>query len=76
MVFTLLEPALAWNGSDVSYHDIAQTLHTSVSAVQQQVKRMRVRFRALLEKEINETVSNEKDAVSEREYLIQVLSKK
>lgn len=74
MIFNYLEPALAWNGSDISYADVAVKLNTSVAAVQQQVKRMRARFRKLIEEEIEQTVSNPADVEIERGHFVRILS--
>jgi len=73
-MFTRLEPALAWNGSEVSYPDIAQKLSMTTGAVQQAVKRMRQRFRKLLEQEISETVDGPEAMAEERDHLIRILS--
>ena len=56
MLFERLEPALAWNGKEQSYAEIAQNLGMTADAVAQSVKRMRSRYRKLLELEIGETV--------------------
>ena len=74
MIFEYLEPALAWNGSDISYANVAVKLNTSVAAVQQQVKRMRARFRKLIEEEIQQTVCDPTEVEIEREYFIRILS--
>lgn len=73
-MFELLEPALAWNGSEVNYAAAALMLGISTGAVQQQVKRMRVRFRTLLDSQINDTIGNPSEAAEEREHLIRILS--
>ena len=75
-MFALLEPALAWNGSEVSYPDIAQQLAMTTAAVQQAVKRMRQRFRKLLEQEISETVDGPEAMAEERDHLIRILSER
>lgn len=75
-MFALLVPALAWNGSEVSYPDIAQQLAMTTAAVQQAVKRMRQRFRKLLEQEISETVDGPEAMAEERDHLIRILSER
>ena len=73
-VFALLEPALAWNGGAMSYGEIAKALQSSEAAVQQQVKRMRQRYRTLLDEEILGTLADPADLEAERTHLIQILS--
>lgn len=73
-MFSLLEGALAWNGSALSYQEIAGELRMSEAAVQQAVMRLRARYRRLLEKEISQTVEGPEQVESERAYLIQVIS--
>ena len=73
-MFTLLEPALAWNGSAVSYADLGAQLSMSRAAVEQAVKRMRLRFRKLLEQEISDTVDGPEAMAEERNHLVRVLS--
>jgi len=52
--FAVLEPALVWNGKAMSYEAMAAKLGLNATAVAQAVKRMRGRFRALLDAEIAE----------------------
>lgn len=73
-LFERLEPALAWNGREQSHAEIAQSLAMTPDAVAQSVKRMRSRYRKLLELEIAETVDGPKAVAEERAYLIRILS--
>jgi RNA polymerase sigma factor (sigma-70 family) len=73
-VFETLEPALAWNGAEVSYEDLAQKLGMMTATVGQTVKRMRKRFRLLLEQQITDTVDGPEALAEERDHLIRVLS--
>ena len=73
-MYALLEPALDWNSSDVSYEDLGARLAMSSGAVTQAVKRMRLRYRLLLEQEISDTVDGPEALAEERNHLIQALS--
>lgn len=73
-MYTLLEPALDWNSSDVSYEALGARLAMSSGAVTQAVKRMRLRYRLLLEQEISDTVDSPEALTEERNHLIQALS--
>lgn len=73
-LFERLEPALAWNGKEQSYAEIAADLGMTTDAVAQSVKRMRSRYRKLLELEIAETVDGPDAVAEERAYLIRILS--
>lgn len=72
--FTVLEPALVWNGASMSYETLAAKLDMSPATVAQKVKRMRVRYRELLEQEISDTVDAPEAMAEERDHLIQILS--
>ncbi len=72
--FTLLEPTLVWNGASMSYEALGEKLGLSPGAVTQKVKRMRTRYRELLEAEIAETVDGPEAVAEEREHLVRVLS--
>lgn len=72
--FALLEPTLVWNGASMSYERLAEKLGVSPGTVAQKVKRLRARYRALLEAEIAETVDGPEAVAEEREHLIRVLS--
>jgi RNA polymerase sigma-70 factor (ECF subfamily) len=74
-IFAKLEPLLSWGGGEASYAEIAASLGLTEAAVQQAVKRMRLRYRALLEEEISQTVDGAAAVAEERDYLIRVLSK-
>ncbi len=74
-VFAKLEPLLAWGGGEVSHAELAASLGLTEAAVQQAVKRMRARYRLLLEEEIGQTVDGAGAIAEERDYLIRVLSK-
>lgn len=74
-VFAKLEPLLAWGGGEVSHAELGADLGLTEAAVQQAVKRMRARYRTLLEEEIGQTVDGSDAVAEEREYLIRVLSK-
>lgn len=71
-VLTALEPLLSWGGAESGL--LAEQLGLSRAALDQQVARMRRRFRALLEAEIVATTVDAADAQAEREYLLQVLA--
>lgn len=73
-VFVVLEPALVWNGHAMSYESMAEKLGMNASAVAQAVKRMRGRYRALLDAEIGDTVEGPDAVAEERLHLIRVLS--
>ena len=72
--FAVLEPALVWNGKAMSYEAMAAKLGLNATAVAQAVKRMRGRFRALLDAEIADTVEGPDAVAEERLHLIRVLS--
>ncbi len=72
--FTVLEPALVWNGAKMSYDTLAVRLDMNPAAVAQKVKRMRARYRELLEQEIGDTVDGPEAMAEERGHLIQILS--
>ncbi|MBK8094267.1 MAG: hypothetical protein IPK32_20485 [Verrucomicrobiaceae bacterium] len=57
-----------------SHAEIAQSLAMTPDAVAQSVKRMRSRYRKLLELEIAETVDGPEAVAEERAYLIRILS--
>jgi RNA polymerase sigma-70 factor (ECF subfamily) len=73
-LFETLEPLLAWSGKEQSYAAIGDKLRLTPAAVAQAVKRMRTRYRVLLELEIGETVDGPQAVAEERAYLIRVLS--
>jgi DNA-directed RNA polymerase specialized sigma24 family protein len=73
-LFELLEPALAWNGADVCYQTLAEALRMTEAAIQQAVKRMRLRYKKLLEDEILQTLEDESQLQEEKNHLIRVLS--
>lgn len=73
-LFAALAPALAWNGSAVSYEDLGARLSMRAAAVQQAVKRMRQRYRKLLESAIGDTVDSPEAMAEERAHLIRILS--
>lgn len=70
----LLEPALAWNGKEVNYAEVAEKLSMTESAIAQAVKRMRGRYRKLLEEEVAQTVDGPEAVALELEHLIRVIS--
>ena len=74
-MFAKLEPLLAWGGGEAGYAELAIALGLTEAAVQQAVKRMRARYRVLLEEEIGQTVDGAAAISEERDYLIRVLSK-
>lgn len=73
-VLALLEPTLVWNGSEMGYEVLADKLGLTSNTVAQKVKRLRLRYRALLELEIGDTVDSTESIAEERDYLIRVLS--
>jgi hypothetical protein len=73
-VFTVLEPALVWNQAEQGYAALGEKAGMTAAAVAQTVKRMRIRYRALLEQEISDTVDGPEAMTEERDYLIRVLS--
>ncbi len=72
--FAVLESALVWNGAKMSYDTLAARLDMNPAAVAQKVKRMRARYRELLEQEIGDTVDGPEAMAEERGHLIQILS--
>lgn len=74
-IFAKLEPLLTWGGGETSHAELAATLGLTEAAVQQAVKRMRARYRVLLEEEIGQTVDGASSIAEERDYLIRVLTK-
>jgi RNA polymerase sigma factor (sigma-70 family) len=73
-VFEVLEPTLVWNQAGMSYDSLGERLGIAPAAVAQTVKRMRARYRTLLEQEIGDTVDGPEAMAEERDYLIRVLS--
>jgi RNA polymerase sigma factor (sigma-70 family) len=73
-LFVALEPALVWNEAGMSYKKLGEKLGMSADTVAQSVKRMRTRYRTLLEMEIMETVDSPEAMEEERNHLIRVLS--
>ncbi|MCB1210702.1 MAG: sigma-70 family RNA polymerase sigma factor [Verrucomicrobiales bacterium] len=73
-VFAVLESTLVWNGAAMSHDALARKLGMNAATVAQNVKRLRERYRKLLEQEIADTVDGPEAAESEREHLIQVLA--
>lgn len=74
-LFARLEPLLAWGErTEGNLAQLAAELRLSEAAVQQAVRRMRARYRALVEAEIGETVSDAAEIAEERQHLIRVLS--
>jgi RNA polymerase sigma-70 factor (ECF subfamily) len=72
--FHLLKTTLVWNGTQMSYDELGEKLGVSASAVAQKVKRLRARYRELLEAEIAETVDGPEAMAEERAHLSRVLS--
>ena len=73
-VFAVLEPALVWNSGQMSYEELAAKLGMTAGTVAQTVKRMRARYRVLLELEIGDTVEGPEALAEERDHLIRVIS--
>lgn len=73
-VYAALEPFLSRGGEGAPYAEVAATLGITEAAVQQAVRRMRQRYRALLEDEITQTVGSPEEAAAEREHLIAILA--
>ena len=73
-VFAVLEPTLVWNSEAMSYEALAGKLGMSAVTVAQNVKRLRERYRRVLEEEIADTVDSPEAAAEEREHLIRVLA--
>lgn len=74
-IFARLEPMLTWGGGDTTHAELARDLGLTEAAVQQAVKRLRARYRVLLEEEIGHTVDATSSIAEERDYLIRILSK-
>ncbi len=74
-VFSKLEPLLTWGGGETPYAEIAASVGLTEAAIQQAVKRMRSRYRELLEEEIGQTVDDSTSIIEERDYLIRVLTR-
>lgn len=72
--FQLLKTTLVWNGAQMSYEELGEKLGVSASAVAQKVKRLRARYRELLEAEIADTVDGPEAMAEERAHLSRVLS--
>ncbi len=73
-VFAVLEPSLVWNSGQMSYDELATKLSLTPGTVAQTIKRMRARYRAVLENEIGDTVDGPEAMAEERDHLIRVLS--
>lgn len=73
-VFEVLEPTLVWNSAEMSHEALGTRLGMSAVAVAQNVKRLRERYRKLLEREIADTVDSPEAAAEERAHLIRVLA--
>lgn len=73
-VFAVLQPTLVWNGATMSYEALAAKLGMNAVTVAQNVKRLRERYRHLLEEEIANTVDSPEAAAEEKQYLIRVLT--
>lgn len=72
-VYAALEPFISQGGDGAPYAEVAVSLGLSESAVQQSVRRLRLRYRALLEDEIAQTVGSPGDVAEERGHLIAIL---
>lgn len=70
--FRLLEPMLGRQAGAMSYREAGVPLGMSEDAVKQEVRRMRKRYREILENHIADTVCDESEIKGELEYLIEV----
>jgi RNA polymerase sigma factor (sigma-70 family) len=73
-IFAILEPALVWNQGGMTYDALGVKLGMTPGTVAQTVKRMRARYRTLLEQEISDTVDCPEAMAEERDDLIRILS--
>lgn len=71
--FQALHPFLAWNSGEQTYATVAASLQRTEDWVKQNVKRLRKRFRALLEAEVAHTVAGPDDIEEEMRYLASCL---
>ncbi len=63
--FTALQPCLAWNQSEKSYFELAKELGKTEGWVKTTVRRMRLRYREILEQQIGDTVADRTDITDE-----------
>lgn len=73
-VFDVLADYLAADREDVSYHDLAQTLHIPETSVKRLLHQFRVRYRELLRNEVARTVEKPTDVDEELRYLCAALA--
>lgn len=64
-IFEVLQQFIAWNAGDLSYADVAAKLGKTVADIKVSVFRMRKRYRALLEREVSNTVGSQQEVEQE-----------
>ncbi len=73
--FALLQQCLPWNSNEDKYGAIADELGISVGGVKSAVRRMRDRYRVILESEIVETLDDPENLEEEIQYLSSLFAK-
>jgi DNA-directed RNA polymerase specialized sigma24 family protein len=73
-VFDVLADVLAADREDVSYHDLAESLHIPDASVKRLLHQFRVRYRELLRDEVARTVEKPGDVDEELRYLCAALA--
>jgi RNA polymerase sigma-70 factor (ECF subfamily) len=71
--FTALEPVLSSARSSEGYTELATRLNLTVNGVKAAVRRMRHRFRDLLQSEVADTVENPSEVDDEMNHLFAIL---
>ncbi|HUF63693.1 MAG TPA: sigma-70 family RNA polymerase sigma factor [Verrucomicrobiales bacterium] len=72
-LFETLQPYLARNAGSESYRTLAGRLGKTEDAIKQQIKRLRLKYRVLLELEIGRNVAHPDDLEAEKRWLESVL---
>lgn len=72
-VFEILDPYLGWDDAPAPFAELGVRLGSNEAAARLLVHRLRKKFRALLEAEIAETVTDPADVASELEWMRAVL---
>ena len=73
--FELLEQFLPFGAGDLTYGEIAGRLGLSEAAVRSEIHRLRMRFRALLRREIAHTVATSEEIDEEIHFLMSTLAR-
>lgn len=71
--FAILEPMLEGRRSEEGYADLAIRLALTVNGVKAAVRRLRLRFRDLIRKEVADTVASRIDVESELNHLLAII---